>query len=181
MGAPTSGGSVVEAIRQQLAAGHSGDDVVEGLMAGGLSRPSAERFVQRAGGQVTSTAAVPPIPPLSGPLSGPPPIPSLSAATADADTLPSSPPPVPVDLNVGAQPFLPPAFPANSCAPAAAMTAAPAKSVSVLKVAGGAALLLVGLAIFALSMSASGRVRLKLPLALVFGGGATLVQAIRER
>lgn len=161
MGATTSGGSVVETIRQQLAAGYTGDQVVDGLMAGGLSRPSAERFVLRAGGHVASVA--------------PPPIPSLPAAPSLV-----VPPPVPTDYQAAteAAPFQQ-AGSFQQTAPAA--PAPSAWPMHGLKLAGGAALLLVGMALLALSLSASGRVRLNLPLALVLGGGATLVQAIRGR
>lgn len=155
MSATTSGGSVVETIRQQLSAGYTGDQVVEGLMAGGLSRPSAERFVMRAGGHVASVA--------------PPPIPSLPVETAMV-----MPPPVPAAYQPASEAAplqqSPPAVPARTQSP-----------MNGLKLAGGAALLLVGVALLAFSLSASGRVRLKLPIALVLGGGATLVQAIRER
>jgi hypothetical protein len=183
MGATPSGGSVVETIRQQLSAGYSGDQVVEGLMAGGLSRPSAERFVQRAGGHVTS-AAPPPIPPVAHGFDAPPPLPVAPAMVM--------PPPVPSAYQAApesapferAQPFqhsqsLQESAPLQQ--PAAAAPALTASPMNGLKLAGGAALLLVGVALLAISFSASDRVRLKLPLALVLGGGATLVQAIRER
>jgi hypothetical protein len=175
MGATPSGGSVVETIRQQLAAGYSGDQVVEGLMAGGLSRPSAERFVQRAGGHVT--AAPPPIPPLpvvppENGYAAPPPLPVTPAMVV--------PPPVPgaYQATTEAAPFHQ-AGAVHQAAPAA--PAGSGSPLNGLKLAGGAALLLAGVVLLALSLSASGRVRLKLPLALVLGGGATLVQAIRER
>jgi hypothetical protein len=193
MGAMTSGGGVVETIRQQLAAGYSADQVVDGLIAGGLSRPSAERFVLRAGGQVT-TVVPPPVPAVA---LAPPPLPTNAAPAFAAESyaapahqsydapppLPAGammPPPVPVSYeatgHVSAGHAAAAHYPAPPVTPASA-----GKPTNVLKVAGGAALLLVGVGLLALSLSSSGRVRLKLPLALVLGGGATLVQAIRER
>jgi hypothetical protein len=164
MATTSSGGGVIETVRQQLAAGYSGDAIVDGLIAGGLSRPSAERFVQRAGGQVTATTVAPAFEP-----------PSFAPAL-------DVPPPVPAEYQAASFPA--PPYPATSY-PAHAHAGTPAASakgsVNGLKVAGGALLLLIGVGLLALSLSASGRVRLKLPLALVFGGGATLVQAIKER
>jgi hypothetical protein len=229
MATTSSGGGVTDTVRQQLAAGYSGDQIVEGLMAGGLSRPSAERFVTRAGGQVTPpvlaaspppmpTAVPPPVPAFAAvPVASPPPLPAAPtgapAWAPAADTsygsqsyaLPSyasppvdappplpawAPPPVPAAYAgsaVSQTPFAPATYPQNSSpypayGGATAAASSPKSSLNGLKLAGGAALLLVGVLLLVASLSAtSGRVRLKLPLALVFGGGVTLVQAIRER
>ena len=175
MATTSSGGGVIDTVRQQLAAGYSGDAIVEGLMAGGLSRPSAERFVQRAGGQVAAATFAP----------TPPPLPPAAATFETPSYAPSVdvPPPVPVSYQT-TTPFPPTtAYPVNpypsqvQAAPAASTRS----SMNGLKLAGGALLLLVGVGLLALSLSASGRVRLKLPLALVVGGGLTLAQAINER
>ena len=187
-----SGGGVTDTVRQQLAAGYSGDQIVEGLMAGGLSRPSAERFVVRAGGEVSPPvlAATPAPPPM--PAAEPPPIPAFASQPVDAPPpLPVwAPPPVPAAYagHAMAQTAFTPAMQPQHASPypaftgAAAVASSPKGSVNGLKLAGGAALVLVGVVLLAASLSAtSGRVRLKLPLALVFGGGVTLVQAIRER
>ena len=150
-------------------------------MAGGLSRPSAERFVQRAGGQVTSSAVAAKPPPM--PMTAPPPIPGLPAF--DTSPLAASPPPLPawapppVPVEYQHSPVATTPHPAR--AGAAVASSSPKGSINVLKLAGGGALLVVGVALLALSLSASGRIRLKVPIALVFGGGATLAQAIRER
>lgn len=219
MATTSSGGGVIDTVRHQLAAGYSSDEIVDGLIAGGLSRPSAERFVQRAGGQVTSSlAATPPPMPTAVPppvpgfattafVASPPPIPVVTAYAPPVDAayaspaavyppvdvpppVPSwAPPPVPdayASSPVPQTPFAPPTYaqqpgPYPAYAGAAAASSSPKGSVNGLKLAGGAALFVVGMALLALSLSASGRVRLKVPLALVFGGGATLVQAIRER
>jgi hypothetical protein len=201
MATTSSGGGVIDTVRQQLAAGYGGDQIVEGLIAGGLSRPSAERFVLRAGGQVTPSALAATPPPV--PAAVPPPVPAFAAVpVASPPPLPAAPTGAPPPLPPWAPPPVPAAYagsavsqtpfaPATSPQPpspypaygGAATASSSAKgSVNGLKLAGGAALLLVGVLLLVASLSAtSGRVRLKLPLALVFGGGATLVQAIRER
>jgi hypothetical protein len=209
MATTSSSGGVIDTVRHQLAAGYSGDEIVDGLIAGGLSRVSAERFLQRAGGQVTSPvlAATPPPMPIAAPppvpahaavlVASPPPLPATPTGTmawappVDAPPpLPAwAPPPMPAayDSSAASPPPFAPAthpqhpspYPAYGGAPAASSSSK--GSINGLKLAGGAALLVVGVVLLALSLSASGRVRLKLPLALVFGGGVTLVQAIRER
>jgi hypothetical protein len=153
------------------------------------------RFVQRAGG-LDTPAAPPPIPAAAA---LPPPVPMVSSVPAGlhasaaseipdvpAAATPDAPPPLPAAPAVCAPPPVPTAsraavdaLPVRVTAPTASV--GPTSTINGLKLAGGAALLLVGLGLLAASLSAEGRVRLKLPIALVLGGGVTLVQAIRER
>lgn len=64
-------GGISASVRRQLGEGRSRDEIVAGLVAGGLSKPSAERFVDREIG-----SQPPPLPPLEplipGPLTPPP-------------------------------------------------------------------------------------------------------------
>jgi hypothetical protein len=71
----TAGGGLLASVKQQLAQGRSEEEILAELAASGLSRASAERFLQRARPDVGASAAVVP-PPLPAPTADePPPLP----------------------------------------------------------------------------------------------------------
>ncbi len=74
MASTTSGGGLLASVKQQLAQGRSEEQILAELAASGLSRASAERFLERARLGVEASAAVLP-PPLPAPANDPPPLP----------------------------------------------------------------------------------------------------------
>jgi hypothetical protein len=172
MGANTSGGGLLDNVRRQLAQGRSDEAILADLIAGGLSRPSAERFLQRAGGGSASAAVPPPVPVVALP----PPVPVFAPAAIDA------PPPLPGEAPDGAPPPLPteaPFFASPDPSPPTPepMTTAPNRAW--IGVIGGAVTLTFGLATVAWALSQDRNVRLRLPLVIVVTGGGWLLQATR--
>jgi hypothetical protein len=171
MGSTTSGGGLLANLQRQLAQGRSDEEILADLTAGGLSRPSAERFLQRArtGGTGTASASpTPPVlpPPVPPPSVLPPPVPSVpQAASLDA------PPPLPGEAPTYSEPPLP--------LPPAPEPEAPAPNRAWIGVIGGAITLTLGLAAVAWALQQE-RVRIRLPIFIVLTGGAWLLQATRN-
>lgn len=150
MGANTTGGGLLDNVRRQLAQGRSHDAILADLMAGGLSRPSAERFLQRAGGGSAMAATPPPLP-TAAPVIAPAPLAGAEPSVA----LPNEP-------------------------PAAPEPTTPAPNRAWIGVIGGALTLTLGLAAVAWALSQERNVRLRLPLVIVVAGASWLLQATRS-
>jgi hypothetical protein len=151
MGKTTAGSGLLGDVQRRLALGQSDAAILAELTASGLSRPSAERFLQRARPADAPAPGVPALPPPI-PLVEPPP-------SADATAL------------------HPPSLPAAPKTPAAS---APASPLAWLSVLGAAATLTFGLAAVTWGLSQERNVRLRLPLVIVVTGGAWLLQASRR-
>ncbi len=156
MGTITSGGGLLADVQRRLALGQSDAQILAELTASGLSRPSAERFLQRAR---AGDAPAPGMPAL------PPPIP-LVAPLPSADATALDPPPL-----VAAP---------TALAASAAAESAPAHTFAWVSVLGAAATLTLGLAAVTWGLSQERNVRIRLPLVIAFTGGAWLLQASRR-
>lgn len=156
MGTITSGGGLLADVQRRLALGQSDAQILAELTASGLSRPSAERFLQRAR---AGDAPAPGMPAL------PPPIP-LVAPLPSADATALDPPPL-----VAAP---------TALAASAAAESAPAHTFAWVSVLGAAATLTLGLAGVTWGLSQERNVRIRLPLVIAFTGGAWLLQASRR-
>jgi hypothetical protein len=190
--ASTPGGGVLADVQRQLAAGWGDEDILAALTAKGLSRGSAERFLQRAR---PAGAAPPPVP------IAPPPVPAAAAPYEAAPAYAEiAPPPLPSDAPtvVFAAPvpaaeaatvvFEPPAMPMPAPPPvpepaprpvAASVDPADAPGTgSRLGVIGGSVVMTLGLVFLAWALGQE-RVRLRLPLAITFGGAAWMFSAAR--
>jgi hypothetical protein len=172
MGSNTAGVGLLAKLQHQLALGRSDEDSLADLTAGGLSRQSAERFLERA--RTGSTGAAParpmPAPPRPSPVvppTLPPPVPGLThAASFDA------PPPLPGEAPTYTAPPLP--------LPPAPAPEAPASNRAWIGVIGGAVTLTLGLAAVAWALSQDRNVRIRLPLFIVITGGGWMLQAVRS-
>lgn len=158
MGQTTAGSGLLGDVQRRLALGQSDAEILAELTASGLSRPSAERFLQRAHPVGAPAPALPP------PIPFVEPSPPGGAAALD-------PPPLAA---------APAALAAAASTASASTGAAPASTLAWLSVLGAAATLTIGLAAVAWGLSQERNVRLRLPLVIAVTGGAWLLQASRR-
>lgn len=202
--ASTSGGVLAD-VQRQLAAGWSDEEILTALTAKGLSQTSAERFLQRARPAAAAPPPVPfvpPVPPEAPVLYesaapsftevAPPPLP-MDAPTVVFGALPpvpfDGPPPIPSGATPPVPGSVPPPMrfhtppPPPPVAPRALATAsgdapeAPGTG-SRLGVIGGSVVMTLGLVVLAWALGQE-RVRIRLPLALTFGGATWMLSAAR--